>query len=154
MAALFHSGQVCVASKRLYIHQDIYDQFVATMVETMKVLTIGEPDSLLGPIQNKMQYDRINRFLTELSSGDGKQDHTLVSTDLSFGDRTGYFIGPHIVSEPKHDSAIVTEEQFGNNNPPFVVSKKKKTSRLTSFQNRPHYSDYKMVNRGRSSWLC
>jgi acyl-CoA reductase-like NAD-dependent aldehyde dehydrogenase len=88
------------------------------MVETMKGLTIGEPNSLLGPIQNKMQYDRINRFPAELSSGSGEHGHALISTDHSFEDRSGYFIGPHIVSEPKHDSAIVTEEQFGKNSPP------------------------------------
>ncbi|KAH8704150.1 aldehyde dehydrogenase domain-containing protein [Talaromyces proteolyticus] len=109
IAALFHSGQVCLAIKRVYIHQDIYDDFIAAMIETMKILSIGEKDSLLGPIQNKLQFDHIQDLLADSR----QQGHSVIGTRHSFDDRGGYFIGPHIVSEPQHDSRIVTEEQFG-----------------------------------------
>ena len=56
MGAFQNSGQVCVATKRIYIHQDIYDEMLKEMVEFTKTIKTGAPGSnaLLGPIQNKM----------------------------------------------------------------------------------------------------
>jgi len=58
MGAFQNSGQVCVATKRIYIHQDIYEPMLKAMVEfTKNNVKTGAPDSgaLLGPIQNEMQ---------------------------------------------------------------------------------------------------
>ena len=56
MGAFQNSGQVCVATKRIYIHEDIYDEMLKEMVEFTKTIKTGDPSSgaLLGPIQNKM----------------------------------------------------------------------------------------------------
>lgn len=57
MGAFQNSGQVCVATKRIYIHQDIYQEMLNEMVNFTKSIKVGSPDSgaLLGPIQNQMQ---------------------------------------------------------------------------------------------------
>lgn len=57
MGAFQNSGQVCVATKRIYIHQDIYKEMLEEMVNFTKSIKVGAPDSgaLLGPIQNQMQ---------------------------------------------------------------------------------------------------
>jgi len=56
MGAFQNSGQVCVATKRIYIHEDIYDEMLKEMVAFTKSIKTGDPSSgaLLGPIQNKM----------------------------------------------------------------------------------------------------
>jgi len=56
MGAFQNSGQVCVATKRIYIHEDIYEEMLKEMVAFTKSIKTGDPSSgaLLGPIQNKM----------------------------------------------------------------------------------------------------
>lgn len=60
MGAFQNSGQVCVATKRIYIHQDIYDEMLKEMVAFTQSIKTGAPDSgaLLGPIQNQMQVSK------------------------------------------------------------------------------------------------
>ena len=53
--AFMNSGQVCMAIKRLYIHESIYDKFRDAMVKVAKSLKTGdgfEPNVFFGPIQN------------------------------------------------------------------------------------------------------
>lgn len=72
MGAFQNSGQVCVATKRIYIHKDIYDEMLQEMVNFTKTLTVGAPSegAFLGPIQNKMQYDKVVEYFkdTKVSS--------------------------------------------------------------------------------------
>lgn len=57
LGAFQNSGQVCVATKRIYIHEDIYDEMLKEMVAFTKTIKVGPPseNALLGPIQNEMQ---------------------------------------------------------------------------------------------------
>lgn len=62
MGAFQNSGQVCVATKRIYIHESIYKEFLQEMVAFTKTIKVGNPDdgdNMLGPVQV--------RFLPNLS---------------------------------------------------------------------------------------
>lgn len=67
MGAFQNSGQVCVATKRIYIHKDIYQETLAAMVEFTKSMTVGAPTdgAHLGPIQNQMQYEKVKTFFED-----------------------------------------------------------------------------------------
>lgn len=67
MGAFQNSGQVCVATKRIYIHKDIYDEMVQEMVNFTKTLTVGPPSegAFLGPIQNQMQYNKVKDYFKD-----------------------------------------------------------------------------------------
>ncbi|MCJ1456733.1 hypothetical protein MMC28_007097 [Mycoblastus sanguinarius] len=68
MAAFKNPGQICVASKRIYVHQSIYQPFLAAMVSHTASLNVGDPfaDNIdLGPIQNAMQYSKVQTLLTD-----------------------------------------------------------------------------------------
>lgn len=58
--AFLNSGQICMLPKRIYVHEKIYDKFRTAMVEFTKanIKTGGgfEPDVVVGPVQNQMQY--------------------------------------------------------------------------------------------------
>lgn len=58
-AAFMHAGQICLAVKRIYVHESIYDEFrdgiVKFVKENVKVGGIFEENVLVGPVQNKMQ---------------------------------------------------------------------------------------------------
>jgi acyl-CoA reductase-like NAD-dependent aldehyde dehydrogenase len=113
--ALLNSGQICVAIKRVYIHASIYDEFLAAMVEAVKGLAIGDgfkDGVFMGPIQNKMQFDRVKGFLQD--AADEKLEIAVggdMQSVASVG--KGYFVTPTIISNPPDDSRIVVEEPFG-----------------------------------------
>lgn len=97
--------------KRIYIHESIYDEFRTALVRFIQSLKVGdglEEDSFMGPLQNSMQYDRVQGFFDDVEKDKLK---------LALGGRTaeskGYFINPTIVDNPKDESRIVTEEPFG-----------------------------------------
>ncbi|POR35378.1 Uncharacterized protein TPAR_04436 [Tolypocladium paradoxum] len=112
--ALYNSGQVCVAIKRVYVHSSIYKDFVAAMVRHIKSLVVGDgmdAASVLGPVQNVMQYQKLKNMVASI-----KSDNLNVSAgdiEGAFPDRKGYFMNPIVVDNPPDDSEIVSEEPFG-----------------------------------------
>jgi len=112
MGAFQNSGQVCVATKRIYIHESIYKEFVEEMVNFTKSVKVGNPDdgdNLLGPVQNKMQYDRVKGFFEDSKAKGYK--FAVGEPDVSAS--KGYFIQPTIIDNPPNDSRIIQEEPFG-----------------------------------------
>ncbi|RFU30131.1 hypothetical protein B7463_g6193, partial [Scytalidium lignicola] len=111
LSALFNSGQVCIAIKRIYIHKDIYDKFRDAMVEFIKTIRVGDgldEGSFLGPVQNSMQYTRVQGFFDEIEKEGQK-----VAVGGKVADSNGYFITPTIIDNPKDNSRLVVEEPFG-----------------------------------------
>jgi acyl-CoA reductase-like NAD-dependent aldehyde dehydrogenase len=110
-AAFANAGQLCIASKRIYVHESIYDRFAAAMVDYAKTVKIGdgtEPGVQIGPIQNRPQYERVRALLAEAQSSGV---HFLLGGDAP--DRRGYFIPIAIADNPGDSSRIVAEEAFG-----------------------------------------
>jgi aldehyde dehydrogenase (NAD+) len=71
-----NSGQVCFAASRVYVQEGIYDKFVekykAAMLE--KAAAVGDPDAegtVMGPLVDKLQFERVNGFI-ERGSSQGK----------------------------------------------------------------------------------
>jgi acyl-CoA reductase-like NAD-dependent aldehyde dehydrogenase len=110
-AAFQNSAQFCVAAKRLYIHEDIYDELSAALVNYAKSVTVGDGSKQgtdLGPIQNRMQFDKLKDLITE-AKADGCR--FLLGGDIP--DRTGFFVPVTIIDNPPEDSRVVVEEAFG-----------------------------------------
>jgi acyl-CoA reductase-like NAD-dependent aldehyde dehydrogenase len=110
-AATVNSGQVCMAIKRVYAHEKVYDALCAALAAEARKTKVGnglEADTVLGPIQNYRQFERVRGFIDDLRKGPGK---ILSGTDQPAG--AGYFVAPVIVAEPGERSRIVVEEQFG-----------------------------------------
>ncbi|KAH7408904.1 aldehyde dehydrogenase [Cadophora sp. MPI-SDFR-AT-0126] len=109
--AFLNSGQICLALKRIYIHSSIYPAFRDAMVAYTKTLKVGEgfeDGVFLGPIQNKMQYDRVQGFFDDV-----EKNGMSVAVGGKVPDSKGYFINPTIIDNPDDDSRIVVEEPFG-----------------------------------------
>ncbi|KXL51221.1 hypothetical protein M433DRAFT_6988 [Acidomyces richmondensis BFW] len=111
MGAFQNSGQVCVATKRIYIHEDIYDEMLKEMVEFTKTIKVGPPESgsLLGPIQNSMQYERVKGFFEDTKAKGYK--FAVGEPDVKPG--KGFYVQPTIIDNPPNDSRIIQEEPFG-----------------------------------------
>lgn len=110
-AAFQNSAQLCVATKRLYVHNDIYDALAAELVAYAKTVKVGDgarQDSQLGPVQNKMQFDKVKDLLADAHA---RGLAFLLGGDVEDG--PGYFVPVTIIDNPPEDSRVVVEEAFG-----------------------------------------
>lgn len=110
-AAFRNTGQICIATKRLYIHADIYDDLTRALVSYARTVKVGdgaEQGVQLGPVQNATQYARVVELIED-SKAEGY--NFLLGGDVDKGD--GYFVPVTIVDNPPEQSRIVREEPFG-----------------------------------------
>ncbi len=108
--AFQNSGQVCLAIKRLYVHESIYDEVCAELATLANNAVVDDglkQGTKLGPLQNKMQYEKVKGFLE-----DARKNGNIIAGGAAM-DRPGYFIQPTIVRDIKEGSKLVDEEQFG-----------------------------------------
>ncbi|EKX62478.1 aldehyde dehydrogenase family protein, partial [Streptomyces ipomoeae] len=57
-----NSGQLCIAAKRVYVHEDVYDAFAERFAELARSVKVGnglEDGVQLGPLQNRAQYEKV-----------------------------------------------------------------------------------------------
>ena len=109
--AFINNGQTCAAIKRLYVHDSIYDEVCKRLVDYAANVKVGDgrnADSMLGTVQNRMQFDRV-RTLVDAAIADGAQ--ALCGGAPMEGE--GLFYPVTILAEAKDGMAIVDEEQFG-----------------------------------------
>ncbi|KAM5341171.1 hypothetical protein ACJ41O_015280 [Fusarium nematophilum] len=111
--SFLNSGQICMLTKRIYIHEKIYDEFRDAMVEFTKsnIKTGGgfEDGVIVGPVQNSMQYDLVKDMYAEID----KQGWKVALEGKVRESSKGYLIEPAIIDNPPEDSRIVVEEPFG-----------------------------------------
>jgi acyl-CoA reductase-like NAD-dependent aldehyde dehydrogenase len=109
--AFFNTAQICVATKRLYVHEDVYDALRDRLLAIAKGVKVGdgaEQGTVLGPIQNKRQFERVMGLLDDARAN---QLTLLQGADVPSG--AGYFVPVTIVDNPPETSRVVQEEAFG-----------------------------------------
>jgi acyl-CoA reductase-like NAD-dependent aldehyde dehydrogenase len=107
-----NAGQICVAAKRVYIHEDIYDEMSAAIADYAKTVTVGDGANQgtgVGPIQNKKQFDRVCELIEDAKANGYK---FLVGGNVD-PSGSGYYVPITILDNPPEDARIVAEEQFG-----------------------------------------
>lgn len=109
--AFLNMGQTCACLKRLYVHEDDYEKVMNALAEYSSHIPMGngaEETNVLGPIQNKMQYDKIQDLI---------RDSENIGADFRFKgqkpDLDGYFIPIMLLGNVDNGDRIVDEEQFG-----------------------------------------
>lgn len=111
--AFLNSGQICMLAKRIYVHESVYDAFRDAMVEfTKQHIKTGrgfEPDVVVGPIQNSMQFELVRDMYAEI----GRKGWKVALEGRVRDGKGGYFVEPAIIDDPPEDSRIVVEEPFG-----------------------------------------
>jgi acyl-CoA reductase-like NAD-dependent aldehyde dehydrogenase len=109
-AAFPNNGQVCIAMKRIYAHEDIYDVLcdeLAAIARSKKIGAGTEEGVELGPVQNAAQYEKVKAMIA-----DAAEKGTIIAGGNA-PDRPGYFIEPTIVRDIQEGARLVDEEQFG-----------------------------------------
>lgn len=99
--------------KRIYVHEHIYDKFLATMVDITKRFKTGDhtdPQAFFGPIQNRMQYDKLQDMYSQIGKNGWK---TALGGEPGPKEGKGFYMPATIVDNPPESSSIVVQEPFG-----------------------------------------
>lgn len=91
LGRLQNNGQSCIASKRILVHEAIFEEFSARFKEEMSKITVGDPlseETYLGPLSSKEQVETIKRQITELRPK---------SNVIMLGQENGNIVPPTIV---------------------------------------------------------
>mgnify|MGYP003582270115 CR=1 FL=1 len=108
--AMINAGQVCVAIKRAYVPEAIYDIFCEELARLAAGAVVDDglkQGAQIGPVQNRMQFEKLKELL------DDSRDKGSVIAGGAAMDRPGYFIAPTIIRDIDEDARVVREEQFG-----------------------------------------
>lgn len=108
--AMANAGQVCIAIKRVYVPEALYDAVCEELARLAREAIVDDgmaQGAQIGPVQNRMQYDKLTALLGEVS-----KEGTVIAGGAPL-DRPGYFIAPTILRDLPETSRLVQEEQFG-----------------------------------------
>jgi acyl-CoA reductase-like NAD-dependent aldehyde dehydrogenase len=106
-----NAGQTCAALKRLYVHEDQYDEVVQKFAAYVAKIPVGDgldPANLIGPVSNRMQFDKVSAFVEDART----QGATIVVGGNPPAKR-GYFYPLTVIANAADDMRVVKEEQFG-----------------------------------------
>ena len=129
----FNQGQVCSASSRIFVHEDVYDEFVAKSVARAKKRTVGDPFGNVdqGPQVSEEQFDKVLAYIK-----DGQSDGAKLQLGGNRHGSQGYYIEPTIFSDVTDDMKIAKEEIFG---PVMSIMKFKTIEEVTARANASMY---------------
>lgn len=119
----FNAGQACLAAKRVYVFDEVYDEFMEGLVKRVSRYELGDglqkaekPKIRMGPMNSARYRDQVASQLEEAVSRGAK---IVYQGEWSGG--KGYFFPPAVIEGAPHDSRVVREETFGPLLPVFRV---------------------------------
>lgn len=110
-AAFINNGQTCAALKRLYVHEDIYEEMCKELTAIANTVTVAngmEEGAQLGPIQNRDQFELVRELINDAKSSGAR---ILTGGDAPEG--PGYFYPVTLVADISDGTRLVDEEPFG-----------------------------------------
>ena len=112
-AAFTNTGQICIATKRMYVHKDVYEPLKQAIVDFSKTVKMGDYELRTG------RGTRTDPEQAAVSAGSRPDRRPPTSRSIRFlvggeaQEGAGYFIPISILDNPPENSRIVQEEQFG-----------------------------------------
>ena len=108
----YNAGQDCTAACRLYVQQDIYEEFVEKLGKAVSSIRYGlqdDPDTELGPLITKEHLERVEGFVERAKA----QPHIRVITGGKRVVGPGFFFEPTVLADARQSDEIVQSEVFG-----------------------------------------
>ena len=115
MGILFNQGQVCCAGSRVFVHEDIWDKFLAECVDAFNKVKVGLPwekDTVMGSQVNEGQLNKILDYV-EIGKKEGAKVACGGERITENGLDKGAFMRPTILIDVKNDMRVAQEEIFG-----------------------------------------
>ncbi|KAF7974359.1 hypothetical protein HWV62_21148 [Athelia sp. TMB] len=130
----WNQGQVCCAGSRIFVHANIYDEFLKRFSKKAEELKVGDPfakTSFQGAQVSEAQYNRIMNYIDV-----GKSEGATCHTGGARHGEEGFFIKPTIFTDATAEMRIVKEEIFG---PVGVLIKFDNDDEVIKMANDTHY---------------
>jgi len=111
VGAYANCGQDCTAATRIYVHDDVRDEFLERFLAKVDRLTVGDPmdpETDLGPLVTAAQRDRVHGFVERAVLDGARAERGGAPLD-----RPGAFYAPTVVTGAQQSSEIVQDEVFG-----------------------------------------
>lgn len=138
LGILFNQGQVCCAGSRVFVQEEIYNKFVAALVDAFQKVTVGDPlnpETQMGAQVNKRQAEKILSYVDI-----ARQEGATVACGGNYytenGCEKGSFIQPTLITNVTNDMRVAQEEIFG---PIAVVIKFKTEAEVIQMANDSSY---------------
>ncbi len=135
--AMFNSGQSCCGIQRVYVHQAVYDQFVAGAVDLTKTYVLGsplDPATTLGPLARARAADAVRQ---QINAAIAQGAQPLIDPAWFPADQAGTaYLAPQILVNVDHRMEIMTEECFG---PVMGIMKVKDDAEAIALMNDSRY---------------
>ncbi len=109
--AYYNNGQSCCAVERIYVHQDVYHDFINFFVQEVKQLKLGDPTNdkvFIGPLARAQQIDFLKEQVQDAIDKGAK-----VLSGGKAETRQGYYFQPTVIINTNHKMRLMTEETFG-----------------------------------------
>ena len=113
MNVFFNQGEVCASASRLLVQESIRDEFVERVAAVGKTRIPGDPlnpQTNLGTIVDRSQFDRINGYIAK---GQEEGAELVIGGDTATINGSGYYVNPTIFQNVTNDMTIAREEIFG-----------------------------------------
>jgi len=130
----FNAGQACLAAKRVYVFDEIYDEFMEGITKRVSRYELGDgmekaekPKIRMGPLNAARHRDVLADQLQDAVDGGAK-----IAVGGNGHDGKGYFFEPTVIEDAPHDSRVVREETFGPLLPVFKVNDVDEAIRLAN----------------------
>jgi acyl-CoA reductase-like NAD-dependent aldehyde dehydrogenase len=130
----FNAGQACLAAKRVYVFDEIYDEFMEGLTKRVSRYELGDgmekaekPRIRMGPLNAARHRDVLADQLQDAVDRGAK-----IAVGGNGHDGKGYFFEPTVIEDAPHDSRVVREETFGPLLPVFKVNDVDEAIRLAN----------------------
>ncbi|GLB07331.1 hypothetical protein AtubIFM57258_002661 [Aspergillus tubingensis] len=113
--AIFNSGQSCCAIERVYVHQGIYEEFVAEVKKVLSGYVVGNPfdkKTQIGPVISKRAKEDIEAHVADAVEK-GAKDETPENESFENPPSEGNYVRPTLLTGATHEMRVMTEETFG-----------------------------------------
>ena len=133
-AAFMNTGQDCTAATRIYVQNEVFDQFLSRLTELTNTLKVGHPaaaDTDIGPLTSETHRLKVHGFVEE-----ARQQGVKITTGGVMPTGAGYFYPPTILAEAPQSSSCVQDEIFG---PVIVVNRFKDEAEAIQLANDTPY---------------
>lgn len=115
MGAFSNQGQVCISTQRIYVHEDLYEEFTAKFAAAAKQLKLGDPleeDTYISSLISKKELERTLSWIEETKKSD--------AVILAGGQAQNGVLEPTIIVNADHALKVSCQEVFA----PIVVVNK------------------------------
>ena len=113
--AMFNSGQSCCSIERVYVAEEVYDDFVKAAQRELKSYELGDPSDVqttTGPVISKKALETIGAHIKDALTK-GAKDVTPPNATFEKPPPSGNYIKPTLLTDVNHDMLVMTEETFG-----------------------------------------